>query len=182
MNKNKINDKGFALLLALIVSSIALSIGLSMLHITLKQLTLGTNTRGSEIAFQAASAGLECARFVRNEQSAAFISGSSVTINCLGASQTITPVVANGNIYRYNYPNLDWNAAGENLCIDMDIYVVDASTVTGSGTTYTFPNSVNRTCTAGDVCTFGFVRGYNRGCTDVSNNLFTLQRELTVEF
>ena len=84
MNKKQLQEnKGFALLLSLIISSIALSIGLSMLHITLKQLTLGTTTRGSEVAFQVARAGMECLRQARSNDPVDYVSdGGTVTIDC----------------------------------------------------------------------------------------------------
>lgn len=179
MNKKQQDNKGFALLLALLISSIALSIGLSMLHLTLKQLSLGTTTRGSEIAFQAASAGLECLRFERNEQSEDFTQGDSIDANCFGgSSQTVTPTTDSG-VYIYNYPDLEWDPSGDAMCIDMDVYIMDASE---DEITYTLPNVGDKTCVDGDVCTFGFARGYNRKCSEIADSIFTVQRELTAEF
>ena len=183
MNKYQTQQRGFALLLSLIISSIALAIGLSMLHITLKQLTLGSTTRGSEIAFQAANAGMECLRYTRNLETLDFVAGdSSVPLSCLGASGNFTFDGSASPVYRYTYPTLNWNTSDGNVCIDMELFVVDASGAPPAGITHTFPNSGNKTCSSGDVCTYGFVRGYNRSCGEIAGSIFTVQRELTAEF
>ncbi len=66
MNKHTPQTGGFALLLTLIISSVALSIGLSLLDITVKQLSLGATARESEIAFQVAATAMNCLQFARN--------------------------------------------------------------------------------------------------------------------
>ncbi len=182
MNNVTTQQKGFALLLSLIVSSIVLAIGLSMLQITLKQLSLGTTTKGSEIAFQAANAGMECLRYTRNDPNNDFLSGN-ITLKCLVNPSPLSVDDENGGagpIYRYNPANkITWNTAGGSACIDIDMYYIDAS---ANSVTYTFPSGDEKTCALGDACTFGFVRGYNRGCNEIGSSIFTVQRELTVEF
>ena len=180
MNKTHYTqEKGFALLLALIISSIVLSIGLSMLHITLKQLALGTTTKSSEIAFQVASAGMECLRYIRNDQSSEMYAGNDVAVECLGGQPSMSNTGDTGpnpqhTIYRD--ATMDWNGS----CIDIEMHLLNAS---GGAITYTFGTVGTKTCGAGDVCTFGFVRGSNRSCGSVAaGSIFTVQRELTVEF
>ncbi|OGG72597.1 hypothetical protein A3A38_02905 [Candidatus Kaiserbacteria bacterium RIFCSPLOWO2_01_FULL_53_17] len=51
---------GYALTLAIVVSSVVLSIGLSLLNIVQKELILSATGRDSQFAFYAADAGLEC--------------------------------------------------------------------------------------------------------------------------
>jgi len=182
MNKlHHTTNTGFALLLAIIIASIALSIGLSMLHITLKQLSLGTTTKGSEIAFQAANAGMECLRYVRNDQSDEMFAGSSLQVGCLGGSFGIANSGGSAQHRIYRDETIDWRpSGGDALCVDMEIHLLIAD---GGDITYLFPGGSTKTCDSGDVCTFGFVRGYNRSCSDIgSNSVFTVQRELTVEF
>jgi hypothetical protein len=183
MNKlHNTTNTGFALLLAIIIASIALSIGLSMLHITLKQLALGTTTKGSEVAFQVASAGMECLRYVRNNQSDEMYAGSSVQVDCLGGSSVISNSGSNSQHRIYRDETIDWAITGsDTLCVDTETHLLIADG--GNDITYTFPGGSSKTCNSGDVCTFGFVRGYNRSCSDIGNNsVFTVQRELTVEF
>ncbi len=185
MPMNKLHyttNTGFALLLAIIIASIALSIGLSMLHITLKQLSLGTTTKGSEIAFQAANAGMECLRYVRNDQSAEMFAGSSVQSDCLGGGFVIPNSGSNPQHRIYRDDTINWiTTGGDALCVDMEIHLLDAR---GGQVDYTFGSAGLKECFAGDVCTFGFSRGYNRSCSDIASgsSIFTVQRELTVEF
>lgn len=64
MKKNKGHSQGgFALFVAVVTASIILSIGISILNITLKQFQLSGTSRESEMAFSAADAGLECAMY-----------------------------------------------------------------------------------------------------------------------
>jgi len=54
-------NRGFAMLFSVLVSSLLVVIGLSIFNITLKELTISTSARESQIAFYAANSGLECA-------------------------------------------------------------------------------------------------------------------------
>lgn len=54
---------GFALLFAVLVSSLLLTIGLSILNISLKELAISTSSRQSIYAFYAADSGLEYAKY-----------------------------------------------------------------------------------------------------------------------
>jgi len=62
-NKNKNGKKGFAMLFAVLASSIVLSIGLSIFNLTIKELTLSSSGSESQIAFYAADTGAECALY-----------------------------------------------------------------------------------------------------------------------
>ncbi len=63
VNKNLKKQTGFTLFVALIVSSLLLSIGLSLSNIILKQLIFSGSGRESQIAFYAADSGAECALY-----------------------------------------------------------------------------------------------------------------------
>ena len=183
MNKKQLQEnKGFALLLSLIISSIALSIGLSMLHITLKQLTLGTTTRGSEIAFQVANAGMECLRHARNEDPVDFITdGGEVTVNCLGQSGTMTDSDGDTEIQEFNY-QFDWVNADGTQCLEFEAYAMDASSAEVTLNFAVEREMLDKVCALGDVCAIAFVRGFNRSCADAGSSIFTVQRELSIEF
>lgn len=58
-NKSKLN-KGFTILLSVLVTSIVLSVGLGILGVMTKELKLSGVGRESQIAFSAADAGIEC--------------------------------------------------------------------------------------------------------------------------
>jgi len=56
-------QKGFALLFAVLVSTLVLAVGTSIITIALKQITLSGSARDSQFAFYAANTGVECAIF-----------------------------------------------------------------------------------------------------------------------
>jgi hypothetical protein len=63
INQSSRKQAGFTLFVALIVSSLLLSIGLSLSNIILKQLIFSGSGRESQIAFYAADSGAECALY-----------------------------------------------------------------------------------------------------------------------
>lgn len=92
-NEQNSSERGFTLLVAVIVSSLVLAIGLSILNITLKEFILSSIARESEYAFYAADAGMECALF-----------WDGLNRNRFGSSAATPPVVptyvqcAGGNV------------------------------------------------------------------------------------
>lgn len=56
--------KGFSVLFASLTGSLVLAIGLAILSITIKQITLASAGRESQLAFYAADTGVECALFL----------------------------------------------------------------------------------------------------------------------
>lgn len=63
MSKKAKSKKGFAMLFAVLVSSVLLSIGVSIFNLTLKELVLSSSGRESQFAFYAADTGIECALY-----------------------------------------------------------------------------------------------------------------------
>jgi Tfp pilus assembly protein PilX len=57
------NSRGFTILLAALVASLVLSLGISVFTIAQKQLLLSSLSRTSQYAFYAADAGAECALY-----------------------------------------------------------------------------------------------------------------------
>lgn len=55
--------RGFTLLVAMILTSVLLSVGLALLDIALKQVTLSSTARQSQYAFYAADSAMECALY-----------------------------------------------------------------------------------------------------------------------
>jgi Tfp pilus assembly protein PilX len=56
-------DRAFAMLFAVLVSSVLLSIGLSIFNLTVKEITLSSSGRESQFSFYAADTGVECALY-----------------------------------------------------------------------------------------------------------------------
>ena len=118
-HKNKqFKEEGFALLLTIIVVGVLLSIGLAVLDLTVKQVQLSSNAKDSELAFQAANAGMECARRVRRDLGDRMLSNQSIDPQCFGVaynernrtryqyeplSETHPGVTGDGDVLRYRY-------------------------------------------------------------------------------
>ena len=185
MNKNNnIHKKeGFALLLALIISSVALALGLSMLQITLKQMTLGTTTKGSEVAFQVANAGMECLRFVRSEQSSEIEkTQGTINVDCFDAGTSVTDSKSGSSRARFHSDGMDWTLpGGENACVAFTLLVLndDANDISQNNI---FGTGKDVTCRKGFTCTYATVQGFNRSCATRNSSIFTVQRELTLGF
>ena len=186
-------QQGFALLLTLIVVSVVLSVGLSLLDITLKQLILSGTTRDSEISFHAAYVGTECAeRWVREDYEEfteakrgaapgpAFSMPDCVDSPLNGSYKRIGG--SGSDRYESTY-TLDWMVDGEGRCTEFDIVIYDALThgsdMTDSLSTYGYNSPIK--CDSGNVCTYIFSRGYNRACTEITS-LGTVQREVFSKF
>jgi hypothetical protein len=64
MITNKFNkNKGFTLLFAVLVSVLILSVGISIINLSVKQVSLSGSGRESQYAFYAANTGIECVYF-----------------------------------------------------------------------------------------------------------------------
>lgn len=83
------NNKGYTLLFAVIVASVILSVGISILNISKKEFLLAASARESVTAFYAADSGLECAIYNKDEIATSTPGGS--TISCMGQSVTDEP-------------------------------------------------------------------------------------------
>lgn len=62
--------KGFVMLFSVLISSMLVVIGLSIFNITLKELTISTSGRESQVAFYAANSGIECGLYWNLKQNA----------------------------------------------------------------------------------------------------------------
>jgi Tfp pilus assembly protein PilX len=193
---------GFALLITIIVLSVVLAIGLSLLEISLKQINLTITARESELAFVAANSGVECAQFSRFniEQSTDFDDGQfrfacfnqgARTLNVNGgnpagssATQTIIGNAASPNraVIESFQTQYDLETEGGEMCVDMTVVTIDVRG-RATGYPYSFSNQgvVSRNCPGNSVCTNIFSRGYNRSCGDIGDRN-TVQREMTAEF
>ncbi len=199
----KNSESGFALLMTLIVVTVVISIGLSVLDLSIKQVRLSTNARDSEIAFHAANAGMECARFWRRSGSDEMEKGQSFPITCF--SNTVTPTqvnamnttinevwevmnTADGEAYRYSYA-ISWGEFAPR-CSQITTLVASSTASSVPGAKLVIPNmktlvpgypGETKDCNAGERCTVISVRGYNKACSSVSQ-YGTVQREVLLQF
>ena len=193
MTDKKHSQQGFALLMALIVVGSVLSIGVVILDLSVKQVRLATTTKDSEIAFHAANAGMECARFWRRDQNEQMTTGAITDpIECFGTSYgPVTAAVADvddvddGAGYVYEY-DITW-ASGER-CTSITtvvavgepggdgVVVIDMETFIPG-----YPGGDQLTCDEFSQCTVVAVQGYNQPCSRKAS-FGTIEREVLLEF
>ncbi len=185
-------QSGFVLVLTLIVVSVVVSIGMTLLDLTIKQLRLGTGSKDSESAFHAASAGVECIRYWRLASSTEFEEGggSLVPIACFGqpaVNPTEIPIAGVGteDIYQYEF-QISWGDAAAPRCSEITMITL-SSDPTSSGVTLTgipalipgYPAS-DKVCQPGGRCTIVSAKGYNKSCATISQ-VGSVQREVLLE-
>jgi len=192
---NSNTNKGFALLITLLIIGVVISVTMAIVELSLKQLELSVSSRDSEVAFAAANAGLECAKRTRRSASTTIEIGTATTLDCFenstspvsntGSSINVTSGGSSGKVYRYQ-PTIDWSSADR--CSEINIVAMvmnDNATdpLVISGLTSIFPGYSNNTksCNPGGNCTIAGVRGYSAKCTE-KTNLGTLMREILLEF
>jgi Tfp pilus assembly protein PilX len=189
---NNERNSGFALLMTLVVVSVLISIGLTVLDLSIKQVRLSSNARESEIAFHAANAGMECARYWRRVDSALMERGQDINPTCFSGTRTVNTndqitvgVTGDGEVFRYNYA-FTWGVGG-NSCSQITALVA-SSTLQGSGLTISnMPTLVSgypdaqKECAEGERCTILSVRGFNRPC-DAVTGYGVVQREVLLQF
>ena len=189
-------QSGFALLIALVVVSAVLSIGLVILDLSIKQVRLAATTKDSEIAFHAANAGKECAQYWRRNETANMTAGLDTgDIQCFGenvgavsdtgAATSLVDDTSDGNAYMYEY-EFTWN--GGERCSSISTLVVSADS-SGDGVQLTnmqtlipgYPSSSVLDCDAGTQCTVVAAKGYNKSCAQKAS-FGTIERELLLNF
>lgn len=189
----KPNNRGFALMMALIVIGAVISIGLTILDLSIKQISLSTDSKDSEIVFHAANAGMECAEYWAVKEALRFEEGETdIDISCFGVdvnNVNLTGTENDGDNYLYAYDfQFDWGGSAGARCSKAQMVFMNAST-----TDFTVANSVirnyiagyssissDKTCLAGGRCTVISVQGYNTTCANIGTP-GTLQREIQLE-
>ena len=82
----------FTLLIAVLIASVLLALGLAIFNIVSKEILLSSSGRESQFAFYAADSGIECALFWDVRQNAFATSSSISEVFCGGATSTVTRV------------------------------------------------------------------------------------------
>ena len=184
----KQKQEGFALLLAIIISSVVLAIGLSILNISINQINLSATARESELAFQTAHAGMDCIWYWRNEN-ASFYTQLNATIppidcfrnNPITVGKTTLSSTPSGHINSYQY-TFEWGSPARCTSVEMVVFNANAGDLSRTFNNTGVGNNGVKTCNRGNICTVLFSQGYNRSCAELSTSIFSVQRELVVEF
>lgn len=185
-------NRGIALLVTLLLTSVLLGVGTSLLNISLKQYQLAGIARDSEVAFQAASAGSECIQYydnivdvdgnIANGRQGIFdvpgdgsIQSAAASVSCMGAGPSVNGSRArSGEEQRFSF---SWGTP--EVCSVVSVYkyynesgneIIPAA-VTGN---------TSSQCNQGVTCTIVKARGYNMGCAATAKN--KLEREITIRY
>ena len=154
-------NKGFALLIAVLVSSVVLAVGISMLNITLKEYLFSAIGRESEIAFYAADAGMECALYWdTSTQGGKFdLTAPAGNITCTGSTVATPAGGSSGSQKQFQF---EWTSSGQTVCSKIGITkYYDPTNPVSMGTL--------GTCAVGATCTQVEARGYNRPCAGLNS-------------
>jgi hypothetical protein len=84
------NNKGYTLLFAVLVSSLVLSVGISILNVNKKEFLLASSARESTSAFYAADSALECAAYYDLVDNRFEIPSYPSYVSCAGNSPRIS--------------------------------------------------------------------------------------------
>ena len=102
MKKNLQKNNGYTLLFAVLVSSIVLSIGISILTISKKEFLLSASARDSTSAFYAADSALECAAY-QDAQGVFATSSTPGPFQCAGATITRAGGLTDTDYYTFTF-------------------------------------------------------------------------------
>lgn len=189
---------GITLLVTLLLMGVLLGVSSSLLNVTLKQYQLSGIAVTSEIAFQAANAGMECALYndfpVSPAESVFAVpsDGSEQLIqpqiSCMGATVAseddsngsfIDPDPSNGLAVSGGEQQfeIEWGNNPE-VCTIVSVYKFSDATNPVDVEVDGVPMRATQ-CPAGSVCTVVQSRGYNVPCGEVTSATRVVEREYT---
>ncbi len=168
----KTHNRGFTIFFAMLVGSLALSIGLAIYDLTLREIDLSSTATQSQYAIYAADSGIECALYWDNK--ATMLNGSfsafATSSNPLNAVQPSAGILCNGQDVAANgTPGTTFGAPPGSGTTAWSVWAVTKD-VAGATTTFTlsFLQSGQPYCAIVQVAKFGdppqttvVSRGYN---------------------
>lgn len=179
-------QRGLTLLVTLLLMSVLLTITASLLNITLKQFQISGIARESEMAFEAADAGIDCVLYhdlsvagggTFNVPGDGTEQSSRPQMTCMGATANADDTLddnTNGQMKSGEEQRFQFDWGTPSLCTKVSVYKfystsadVDINNVEG----------VTKTCQQNFVCTIVVSHGYNNSCGNLSN-LRTVERKL----
>ena len=190
MRMKKTNQDGITLLITLLLMGVLMAVSTSLLNITLKQYQLSGISLASETAFQASSAGMECALY-NDWVNKHFDIGPRNAISCfdnissddLEGSADADANAGSGEEQRFQFSWKIQNTSPD-VCSEISVYKFYNATapVDVSVNDVSFRTNADGTsdpCPAGSVCTVIQSRGYNVACGQISSGKRVVEREYT---
>jgi hypothetical protein len=143
--RNQKPETGFALLIAIIFMSVMLTFGLALGSLAYKQQTLASTSIGSQYAFYAADAALECALYADQQQNlfgyTSNMSAPAPVMTCDASAPFSPPVVLSHTDSRwiiFSRLSLDFGKR----CADVTVYKPSVN----SGMTHIFSQGYDVSC------------------------------------
>ncbi|MEK7157734.1 MAG: hypothetical protein AAB688_01510 [Patescibacteria group bacterium] len=93
--------KGFAMLFSVLISSLLVAIGLSIFSLTLKELTISTSARESQVAFYAANSGMDCAIYWNFQDK--FAGSVAPDVSGVQCGESFGSASASGDVYKFKF-------------------------------------------------------------------------------
>jgi hypothetical protein len=176
MRTIRTQNDGITLLITLLVMGVLLALSSSILNITLRQYQISGTGYSSEIAFQAAHAGMECALYYDTAMppngDKFDIGASPDSINCFGVNRNTNPPSSSGEEQEFDF---DWGTPA--VCTEFSVYkFFDAGSDIPMSSV-----GINRDCPMGSTCTVIKSRGYNVACGN-TDSFRVVERELTLVY
>ena len=133
-------NQGFTLLMAALVTSLLLAIGFSLFNLSLKQVTLSSLARDSQLAFYAADTGIECAiywdyKYSGNGVTSAFATSTTAFgtfpptsgINCGGQDIAAQPWIINPRDSLKAYTSFNLTFSPDPYCATIQVQKTNIS-------------------------------------------------------
>lgn len=188
MRIKKTNQDGITLLITLLLMGVLVAVSTSLLNITLKQYQLSGISLASETAFQAASAGMECALY-NDWINKHFDIGPRNAISCFNNIESNDEgvdgngIANSGEEQRFQF-NWKIQSDSPDVCSEISVYKFHDATipvdVSINGVLFrTKTDGTSDPCPAGSVCTVIQSRGYNVACAQISSGRRVVEREYT---
>ncbi len=189
MRKISTQQDGITLLITLLVMGVLLAISASILSITLKQYQLAGIANASEIAFQAAGAGMECILYhdlptVGESPFAILGDGSTVpeesSISCMNVASGDIESSNNGTVVSGEEQKFLFSWGSPEVCSEVSVYkFFNESAVVPVVINGKNMRPIDGPCPAGSVCTVVQARGYNVACSSINTSARVVEREYT---
>ncbi len=185
------NQDGITLLITLLLMGVLLGVSSSILNITLKQFQLSGIAYQSEVAFQAANAGLECAQFHDWENNSFDIPspGGETEQNARPQVGCMDPLVVSnaattldedndGKMKSKEEQRFQFSWGTPEVCSEFSVYKYYNET----GDESMPPGIRSEPCTMGSECTVIKARGYNVACGQIGGGGRVVEREYTIVY
>jgi hypothetical protein len=174
---------GITLIITLLLMGVLLGVTTSLVNITLKQYQFSSISYDSEVAFQAANAGMECAQYHDWEGSAQTfeVGQSRSSISCFGQPSMNDMITNPANIPNGGEQRFRFTWGDPEVCSEVSVFKFNG---VGAGGTPIAPRGVDvrpgEPCPNGSVCTYIEARGYNTSCESIDQSPRVVEREYTL--